>query len=485
MPALLIIDDDPQIASFLRPGFRNLEVTVLAAITAAEGLKQVVDHHPDAILLDISLPDQSGLELFREIAKVDARIPTIVMTGQGTTETAIEAMKLGAFEYLQKPFTFTTIRDLVLQAFEVGRQMRVQVRLHDETPIEEDSSEVMIGRCEAMQDVFKMIGRVALQRGTVLIRGESGTGKELVARAIYQHSTRFEMPFLAINCAAIPEALLESELFGHEKGAFTGADQRRIGKFEQCSGGTLFLDEIGDMTPLTQGKVLRVLQDQRFERVGGSQSIQTDTRIIAATHRPLEKMVAAGTFRDDLYYRLNVFTIKLPPLRERREDLPFLVNTFLRRFSREMGRDVQMAAPATLEILAQHTWPGNLRELQSVLKQALLPAVGPVLLPGFLPKHILEQVEKAPANEDSLSSDQGDGEDFIHERLRAGSQSLYAEWFARVERQFLLQVLRFTNGNQVQASKLLGITRRSLRGKILTHGIAIERSVSTAENGDQ
>jgi two-component system nitrogen regulation response regulator GlnG len=317
----------------------------------------------------------------------------------------------------------------------------------------------------------------------VLIRGESGTGKELVARAIYQHSPRSEAPFLAINCAAIPESLLESELFGHEKGSFTGAEQRRIGKFEQCSGGTLFLDEIGDMSPLTQGKVLRVLQDQRFERVGGSQTIQTNTRTIAATHRPLEKMLAEGTFRDDLYYRLNVFTIRLPPLRERLEDLPLLVNTFLKRFSREMGREVRMAAPGTLEILAQHDWPGNMRELQGVLKQALLRASGPVLLPGFLPKHFLEQLEAPKAS--SLPGEQTNESEFIHERLQADSQNLYAEWFARVERQLLVQVLQFTNGNQLNASKLLGITRRSLRGKILTHGIAIERSVSTANNGSQ
>ena len=235
-----------------------------------------------------------------------------------------------------------------------------------------------------MQEVYKAIGRVAPQDVTVLILGESGTGKELVARAIYQHSRRAAGPFLAINCAAIPETLLESELFGHEKGAFTGADRRRIGKFEQCHGGTLFLDEIGDMTPLTQTKVLRVLQEQQFERVGGNETIQTDVRVIAATNRDLEQLIAAGQFRSDLYYRLNVFTIRLPPLRERDDDLPLLVMHFLRRFSRELGKDTYGIAPEALDVLRRHPWPGNVRELQSVLKQALLQATGPILAPESL-----------------------------------------------------------------------------------------------------
>jgi two-component system nitrogen regulation response regulator GlnG len=232
-----------------------------------------------------------------------------------------------------------------------------------------------------MQEMYKAIGRVAPQDINVLITGESGTGKELVARAIYQHSRRAAGPFLAINCAAIPEALLESELFGHEKGAFTGADRQRVGKFEQCRGGTLFLDEVGDMSPLTQAKVLRVLQEKAFERVGGNETIRTDVRVLAATNRDLEKMVAEGRFRPDLYYRLSVFIIALPPLRERDEDLALLVEYFLRRFSRELGKQVFRASPEALAVLEAHGWPGNLRELQSVLKQALLCSKGPVKRP--------------------------------------------------------------------------------------------------------
>lgn len=484
MPKLLIIDDEHLIADALRPGFRNLNVEVLTANTAADGLKQVSEHHPDAILLDIGLPDKSGLEVLKEIFKMDSRIPTIVMTGQGTTATAIEAMKLGAFDYLHKPLTFFRTRDLIESALEVSRQMRTPVRWQDETSAEEADSDVMVGRCEAMREVYKMIGRISQQRATVLIRGDSGTGKELVARAIYQHSSRSKAPFLAINCAAIPESLIESELFGHERGAFTGADQRRIGKFEQCSGGTLFLDEIGDMSPLTQAKVLRVLQEQRFERVGGKETIQTDTRTIVATHRPLEEMVAEGKFREDLYYRLNVFTIHLPALRDRSGDLPELVNMFLRRFSGEMGREVREASTETLEILAKYQWPGNVRELQSVLRQALLHARGPVLLPSFLPQHIRENLDPSPARPTSAPVKTDDWNAFIDERLHADSQNLYTEWFTRMEHQLLMRVLSFTNGNQSRASQILGITRRSLRGKIQAHGIVMERSVSTSTDED-
>lgn len=477
MQNLLIIDDEPEVAVAVRPGFRNMDVQVHSATTAAEGLKAVTEHAPDMILLDIGLPDLSGLELCSQIRRIDARIPIIVMTGQGTTETAIEAMKRGAFEYVQKPFTFSRVKDLATRALAVGHLMRDPVRLSHQPSSDDATSEVLIGRCEAMQEVFKMIGRVATQEGTVLIRGESGTGKELVARAIYQHSRRSEGPFLAINCAAIPEALLESELFGHEKGAFTGAERRRIGKFEQCSGGTLLLDEIGDMTSLTQAKILRVLQEQRFERVGGDETLQTDVRIIAATNRNLEKMVAEGRFREDLYYRLNVFEIWLPPLRNRVDDLPVLVGHFVRRFSRQMERDLDMVAPETLDMIARYHWPGNLREFQSVLKQALLRSAGPVLLPAFLPDYMQARLREAAA-EPEQASPLEPWEAFLEERLRAGSQSLYAEWFSRMERHLLMRVLRHTGGNQVQAAAILGVTRRTLRNKIRGHGIAIERSIT-------
>ena len=292
MSTVLVVDDEEAILHAFRRAFDRSEITVLTAASGQEGLEQVRENQPDIVVLDINLPDISGMDVFQRIREHDARIPVIFITGHGTTETAIEAMKLGAFDYLLKPLELPHLEHLVGRAVEISRLTRVPARTEDEP--HQEGADVLIGRCLPMQEVYKTIGRVAPQDVTVLILGETGTGKELVARAIYQHSRRASGPFLAVNCAAIPETLLESELFGHEKGAFTGADRRRIGKFEQCSGGTLFLDEIGDMSPMTQAKMLRVLQDQRFERVGGSETIQTDVRLIAATNRELRELISAA-----------------------------------------------------------------------------------------------------------------------------------------------------------------------------------------------
>jgi two-component system nitrogen regulation response regulator GlnG len=326
-----------------------------------------------------------------------------------------------------------------------------------------------------MVEVYKAIGRVADQDVTVLITGESGTGKELVARAIYQHSRRAQGPFLTINCAAIPEPLLESELFGHEKGAFTGAHRRRIGKFEQCSGGTLFLDEIGDMTPLTQSKVLRLLQEQQFERVGGNETIRTDVRVLAATNRDLPALAAEGRFRLDLFYRLSVFTIHLPPLRERAGDMAPLVQHYLRRFNRELGKQVQEVTPEALALLERYPWPGNVRELQSILKQAMLRAQGGSLLPAFLPAQL--QAPGPAAAVPAPTAGVGELEPFIRGRLAAGSRDLYAEVLRRAEQQLLPLVLAHTHGSQVQAAQLLGITRRTLRNKLRELGLTAAHPV--------
>ena len=290
-------------------------------------------------------------------------------------DAAIEAMKHGAYDYLFKPLGLHQLRRVVDEALDVARRMR-QPAIVAETPPDPDVDGAILGGCPAMREVYKAIGHVAGQDVTVLITGESGTGKELVARAIYQHGCRAQAPFLALNCAAIPETLLESELFGHEKGAFTGADRRRIGKFEQCNGGTIFLDEVGDMPLALQAKLLRVLQEQAFERVGGNETVRTDVRLIAATHRDLKAWSEEGRFRPDLYYRLSAFTIDLPPLRERGDDLPMLVRHYLRRFGRELGREVVEVAPAAMDRLRDYSWPGNIRELQNVLRQALLRARG-------------------------------------------------------------------------------------------------------------
>ena len=476
MATLLLVDDEPSIRHAFLRAFRPPALDVLTAETAAEALDLARQHHPDVIVLDIHLPDRSGLETLALLRAIDARSPVIFITGKSTTDTAIEAMKLGAYEYLLKPLELSQLRQIVERAVAISRLMHVPAVVAADEPVDE-RADAIIGRCAAMQDVYKAIGRVAAQDVPVLITGETGTGKELVARAIYQHSRRAAASFLAINCAAIPEQLLESELFGHEKGAFTGADRRRIGKFEQCSGGTLFLDEIGDMTPLTQSKILRLLQDQRFERVGGNETVQTDVRVLAATNVNLETAVMEGRFRQDLYYRLSVFTIHMPPLRGRGDDLTLLVQHYLRRFSRELGRDVQSVAPEALDALRRYPWPGNIRELQSVLKQALLPAAGNVLLLDFLPSLSTNgepKVSEPPSSELPL-------EEFIEQQVKAGAENLHEECVRRLERLLLTRVLQHTNGNQVQAAKMLGITRGSLRTKIRDLGIRIGRNISSEE----
>jgi DNA-binding NtrC family response regulator len=314
-----------------------------------------------------------------------------------------------------------------------------------------------------MREVYKAVGRVAAQDVPVLITGESGTGKELVARAVYQHGPRAKAPFLALNCAAVPENLLESELFGHEKGAFTGADRKRIGRFEQCNGGTLFLDEIGDMPLALQAKLLRILQEQAFERVGGSETVTTDVRIISATHRDLKARAADGRFRDDMYYRLGVFTIHLPPLRERGDDLPVLVGHFLRRFNRDLGRDVREVSPEAMARLREYPWPGNLRELQSVLKQALLRATGSVLLPAMLPDLT---AASAPAAGAEMPAGRPGLEEFVRKRLADGSEDLHDEAHRELDRVLLPLVMEHTHGNQFQAAKVLGVARQTLRRRI-------------------
>ncbi len=474
MATLLLIDDDPDLLPdqvghvFPAPAHR-----VVIARTGSEGLERVADSRPDVILLDLRLPDQSGLDVLKQLRRLDARIPVVLVTVVRSADSAIEAMRQGAYDYLLKPLDLQRLDRVIGEALKVARLMREPAVVVGTPPDDNPPGEAIVGSCPAMQEVYKAIGRVADQTFPVLITGESGTGKELVARAIYQHGPRAKAPFLALNCAAIPENLLESELFGHEKGAFTGADRRRIGKFEQCSGGTLFLDEIGDMPPATQAKMLRVLQEQTFERVGGNETIRTDVRLIAATHRDLKAWSEEGKFRPDLYYRLGVFTIHLPPLRERGDDLPLLIRHFLRRFGRELGRDVREAAPESLERLRADPWPGNIRELQSVLKQALLRARGNVLLPAFLPESL-----GGPAPSPAARSDKEPGVEEFLVRLRMGPdvRDLYAEAHRNLDRLLLPRVLEHTGGSQHQAALILGIARQTLRLKLRDLGLSAPRS---------
>ncbi|MBV9126400.1 MAG: sigma-54-dependent Fis family transcriptional regulator [Planctomycetes bacterium] len=476
MAQLLLIDDDPAlIPEQVHQAFPSPRYRVEVAATGADGLERVRSEPPDVILLDLRLPDQSGLEVYQQLRRLDARIPVIFITLAKSADAAIEAMKQGAYDYLFKPLDLHQLKRVVGEALEVARRMREPAVLAEAVP-DLDVEGAIVGSCPAMREVYKAIGRVAGQNVPVLITGESGTGKELVARAIYQHGPRAMAPFLALNCAAIPEPLLESELFGHEKGAFTGADRRRIGKFEQVSGGTLFLDEVGDMPPALQAKLLRVLQEQIFERVGGNETIQTDVRLIGATHRDLKAWSEEGRFRPDLYYRLGVFTIHLPPLRERGDDLPLLVRHFLRRFSRELGREVQEIAPEVLDSLRGYSWPGNIRELQSVLKQALLRASGTILLPAFLPDLSGRPVESSPQGVDLGL------EGFILQRLGSETQDLYADTHRQVDRVLLPRVLEYTGGNQHQAARLLGIARQTLRQKLRDLGLHITHSLEADED---
>jgi two-component system nitrogen regulation response regulator GlnG len=482
MGRLLLVDDDPamihdQLTHALGPQGMRIDV----ARTAEQGLCQVVAEPPDVILLDVHLPDLSGLEAYQRIRQIDGRIPVIFITWAATADTAIEAMKEGAYDYLFKPLDLARLRGVVVQALELGRLMR-RPAVVAETSHAEVEGDAIIGRCPAMAEVYKAIGRVAAQNVIALITGESGTGKELVARAIYQHGARSRAPFLAINCAAIPENLLESELFGHEKGAFTGADRKRIGKFEQCSGGTLFLDEVGDMPLATQAKVLRLLQDQTFERVGGNETVHTDVRLIAATNRDLKAWSEQGKFRADLYYRLSVFTIPLPALRERGDDLAMLIQHYLRRFSRELGRDVRETTPDALELLCRYHWPGNIRELQGVLKQAILQATGTVLIPAFLPESLRAPPEPAAGQVPGTTADFS-FEAFILRRLQGGSTVVSSEAHQLLDRLLLRLALRHTKGNQVQAARALGISRQTLRAKSRELGLSIYGSAEGPDDG--
>jgi two-component system nitrogen regulation response regulator GlnG len=471
MDKLLLIDDEADVQYSFRRIFDQPDIELTTANSGEEGLKLMARLKPDLVIMDVRMSGIGGLETLRRLRQIDARQMVIMMTAYGTTQTAIEAMKLGAYDYLLKPFDVPRLKQIVLNALKAARDMR-QVVSYQPLLESEDYDVGIIGRSQAMQEVFKVIGQLAGSNATALISGESGTGKELVARAIYHHSKRSDQPFLAINCAAIPENLLESELFGHEKGAFTGATAQRIGKFEQCDGGTIFLDEIGDMTLATQAKILRVLQSGSFERVGGNQPIKVDARVVAATHKPLEQAVAAREFREDLFYRLNVVRIHIPPLRDRREDIPLLVNYFLKKFGQLQRRPPKSIAAAAVEMLERYHWPGNVRELENVMQRAEVMAKGDVILPGDLPALISNVA--APTVDKSAVTAAGAAEESKPPDMAAVARTLFL-WardnpklkiLPAVERELIIQALLETKGNQMRAAKLLGITRATLRKRV-------------------
>lgn len=476
MPSILVIDDDRTILTLVQRSLSTI-ADVETAATAAEGLEKLRNGSFDTVLLDIQLPDQNGLAVYCEIREIDRRIPVVFMTIEAASSTAIEAMQLGAFDYIGKPLSVEPLRDLVQTAIEQRQISSVPVAISADDTSTSDSGELFIGRSPAMLDVFKAIGKVSKQDVPILIRGESGTGKELVARALYQYSHRREETFLAVNCAALPDNLLESELFGHEKGSFTGAESRRIGKFEQCNGGTLFLDEIGDMAPSVQAKVLRVLQEQRFERVGGNKELTTDCRIIAATNRPLEEMVRDGDYREDLLYRLNGVTIELPPLRERLTDVPALIQFFMSQAKKEFNKpDLEGLSPDALDLFCTYRWPGNVRQLRAVIRRCVLDSVMPVITPDSLPAQMTKRHEVAVPI-DPRSTEGSELPHLVKRLLAERSTDVYAAAVQYMEKYVITEVLKSTDGNQSQAAEILGITRGKLRDRISTYNISLRSNV--------
>ncbi|HEY9172282.1 MAG TPA: sigma-54 dependent transcriptional regulator [Verrucomicrobiae bacterium] len=460
-PRILLIEDDASIAGGLKKELRSEGYEVLVATRGDEGLTRAKEESFEVVLTDLKMPGLSGLELIEQLHAAKPKLPIIMMTAFGTTETAIEAIKRGAYDYLLKPFDMGELLDLVAKAVASSRLMSEPLEIGRAS----SAQSAIIGNSRAMQAIYKEIGRVAATAVTVLIRGETGTGKELVARALYQHSARAEQPFVAVHCAAIPETLLESELFGHERGAFTGAQARRVGRFEQANRGTIFLDEIGDMTPGTQVKLLRVLQEKYIQRVGGDEKIPVDVRVLAATHRDLESAMQERQFREDLFYRLSGVTITVPPLSQRAEDIPDLVKYFLQRSAAELGQDSPAIQPEAIAFLQNQAWPGNVRELENAVRQALLLARGyPVAV-----EHV--QQASARGRKAALGADQtiaGYFDDLLS-RAQAGEiQDAHAHMHEDMERELFTRAIELAQGNQAKAARWLGVTRTTMREK-LTH----------------
>lgn len=419
---------------------------------------------------------------FQQLRRLHPRVCAVLYADPESSEEAIEAIKQGALDYLVTPFETADLARPIRDALRISRDINVPAVYNQ--PVEDPGVERIIGQSPAMREVYKLIGRIAPRDVNVLVTGESGTGKELIARALLHHSPRKDRPFLAVNCAAIPETLIESELFGHEQGAFTGANRLRIGKFEQCNGGTLFLDEIGDIPLATQAKLLRVLQDNSFQRLGGSELITTDVRIIGATHQPLETMIEKGAYRQDLYFRLKVAAIDVPPLREREVDVVLLAHHFMRRFNRSLGTDIQTISPDVLPVLLHYPWPGNVRELENAIKSALVVSRGTILRLEFLPEHIRKvpatpgsSAKSAPTHEPTDAQVQARS---IAEQL-AQQAALHGEIHASamtiMEREIIRACLMQTGGQISPAAKLLGISRTTLRNKISKYGIQSHTSI--------
>ena len=467
---ILVADDEDGLRWVLEKGLRQAGYDVTAVKDGAAALEAFEAEPFDLVFLDVRMPGIDGLTLLGRLREIRADACVIVMTAHGTMDTAIQAMQRGAYDYLAKPFDLDEVLLLTERALTARRLTQEVTRLKSGLQ-EVWEFGAIIGRHPRMQEVYKTIGRVAASDVTVLLRGESGTGKELVASAIHHYSRRAGRPFVAVSCAAIPATLLESEMFGHERGAFTDAKERRLGKLELAHGGTLYLDEIGDMPVELQTKLLRALQERTIERLGGQESIRIDVRVLAATNRDLEVLMKEGRFREDLYYRLNVVTVNLPPLRERRRDIPLLIEHLLAKYAGELGD--RGVAPEALDRLVGYDWPGNVRELENVIQRAMVMATSGIILPEHLPI--------GPVSAAASVSVDAPLEEVIERKLvecvrglrEHASANLYDLMIGLVEKPLLRAVLRETAGNQVRAAQILGINRNTLRKKLLEHGIDV------------
>ncbi len=455
MSTILIVDDQPAICYSLKRLFESEGFVALTAHGGQNALNLLKDTLVDIALIDVRMPDMDGLELLSMIKQQNINVHVLMMTAYSSTEKAIEAIRLGAYDYLTKPVDNDELLKIIRDILRV-REFTSTLAGFGDKDTDYDGDRI-IGNSPQMLEIYKTIGRVAPTNATVLIRGESGTGKELIARAIYHYSMRAKMPFLAVNCAAIVDALLESELFGHERGAFTGAEYRKIGKFERCHKGTLFLDEIGDMSLETQAKVLRVLQDGTFERLGGNETIKTDVRLIAATNKDIEDLVKKGIFREDLYYRLNVVRINIPPLRDRISDVEQLVSYFIKKYSKAFSKSIAGISSDALDSLKSRHWHGNVRELENTIQKAII-----FCRDNYISTKCLE----LPTDETTQPSCLEEHIDaLVKKAFQCNKPTPLPDILALIETSMIRKALEHTGGNQVQAAKMLGISRNTLRSK--------------------
>ena len=456
---ILVIDDEKNIRTGLQTALEMDGYEVLLAADGTEGLEIALHTDIDLVITDLRMPGVSGEEVLRRVATETPGIPVIVLTGHGTVESAVEAMRAGAYDFLTKPLNLDRLSLLVKRALQ-NRELSLQNRELEREIAGKKSFEHIIGKSQAMLKVFDVVRRVAPTRASVLITGESGVGKELIANALHNLSPRKEKPFVKVHCAALAETLLESELFGHEKGSFTGAIARKRGRFELANQGTIFLDEIGEIDQTVQIKILRVLQERKFERVGGEETLEVDVRVVTATNRDLESEIAEGRFREDLYYRLNVVRIHVPPLRERKDDLPLMIASFLGEFARENGKKVDGIDPKARSALYAYDWPGNVRQLRNCIESAVVMTSGPLISLDDLPPSIRSGDEKPSI------------------RIPVGVT------MAEAEREIIMQTLSAQNGNKSKTAETLGIGRKTLHRKLDEYGLEADRLGEAADTGD-